>query len=70
VRMRVGFFLVAAIVLVVFAIIAADAATGKLFGVGYVEWFLGGFLSYLVDLVFDFGFSATGGRVVRARRTA
>jgi hypothetical protein len=61
--MRVGIFLIAAIVLVVFAIIASAGATGLLFGTTAIVWFFASFLSYLVDLLFGWGYAdGTWGR--------
>jgi hypothetical protein len=53
--MRFPIFIVAAVVLTVFAIIATAQTTGadagQLFGVSYISWFIAGFLSFLVDLL-------------------
>lgn len=48
--MRLSFFLVIAIVLIVFGIIAAAQASGQLFNTVWYIWFMASFLSYLVDI--------------------
>ncbi len=52
--MRASIFLVAAIVLIVFALIAAAQATLVLFGVSWTVWLCASLLAYFVDI-------ATGG---------
>jgi hypothetical protein len=44
-------FIVGAIVLVVFAIIATAATTGELFGVTWYTWLAASLLSFYVDLL-------------------
>ena len=59
--MRVPIFVVAAVVLVVFAIIASAGATGLLFGTTAITWFFASFLAYLTNLVFGgWGYGAGG----------
>lgn len=61
--MRFSIFLIAAIVLVVFAIVAAAGSTGLLFGTTAIVWFFASFLAYLVDLLVGFGYQdGTWGR--------
>lgn len=61
--MRFSIFLVAAIVLVVFAIIAAAGTTDLLFGTKSIVWFFASFLAYLVDLLVGWGYQdGTWGR--------
>jgi hypothetical protein len=48
--MRFTLFLIAAIVLAVFAIIAGAANSGMLFSVQWYIWFSASFLAYLVDI--------------------
>jgi hypothetical protein len=48
--MRVPIFIVAAVVLVVFAIVAAAGTSGLLFGTAAIIWFFASFLAYLVDI--------------------
>ena len=55
--MRIGILLIAAIVLVVFAIIAAAGSTGLLFGTAAIIWFFASFLAYLVDLAVGWGYA-------------
>ena len=50
--MPIRLFLLAAIVLIVFGIIASAAASLTLFGVTWFSWFMASFLAYLTDLVF------------------
>lgn len=45
-------FLIASIVLVVFAIIGEAASSQKFLTVDYIEWFFASFLSYLVSILF------------------
>jgi len=54
--MRIGIFLIAAIVLIVFGIIAA-AGSGFLFNTSWYIWFMASFLAYLTDLVFGWGYA-------------
>jgi hypothetical protein len=61
--MRLAIFLVAAIVLIVFAIIATAATTGQLFGVTWFTWLCASLLAYFVDLLTGWGYqSGTWGR--------
>ena len=53
--MRFPLFIVAAVVLVVFGIIAAAGSSGFLFGTGWQIWFMASFLAYLADLLFGWG---------------
>ena len=59
--MRLPLFLVAAIVLIVFAIIATAQTTGanvgQLFGVQWYSWLCASLLAYFTDLVFGFEFA-------------
>jgi hypothetical protein len=48
--MRASIFLVAAIVLIVFGIIAGAQATGLLFSVQWFIWFMAAVLAYFVDI--------------------
>jgi len=48
--MRLSLFLLAAIVLAVFGIIAGAASSGMLFSVQWFIWFMASFLAYLVDI--------------------
>jgi hypothetical protein len=50
--MRVPIFIVAAIILIVFAIIGSAAANGLCFGVQAIIWFEASFLAFLAHLVF------------------
>jgi hypothetical protein len=59
----VRLFIVAAVVLVVFAIVASAGTSGLLFGVGAAVWFYASVLSFLVDVLF-------GGTVATAIRNA
>lgn len=61
--MRLSIFMVAALVLIVFGIIAAAQASGLLFGVQWYIWFMASFLAYLVDIVTG-GWSPWAGRTV------
>jgi len=54
--MRIGIFLIAAIVLIVFGIIAA-AGNGLLFSITWYIWFMASFLAYLTDLVVGWGYA-------------
>jgi hypothetical protein len=63
-------FWVAAVVLIVFAIIASGAASSALFGVLWTSWLCASFLSFLVDLVFPVTLSGTGVTVVRRDKVA
>lgn len=71
--MRLPLFLVAAIVLIVFGIIASaevsGSTPGQLFGVTWYSWFMASFLAYLADLIFGgWGYANGGwGRGDRAR---
>jgi len=49
--MRLPLFLVAAIVLTVFAIIAGAGTTGLFWGTAAIEWFFGAFLALLVHFL-------------------
>jgi len=53
-------FLIAAIVLIVFGIIASASTTLQLFSVWWYTWFMASFLAYLVDLLFPISFGPTG----------
>jgi hypothetical protein len=59
--MGLRIFLVAAVVLIVFGIIASAETTGatpgQLFGVTWYSWFMASFLAYLADLIFGFGYA-------------
>jgi cytosine/uracil/thiamine/allantoin permease len=44
-------FIVAAVVLIVFGIIASSNTNLQLFGVWYFTWFMAAFLSFLVDIL-------------------
>ena len=55
--MRLALFLIGAIVLIVFAIIATAAASGELFGVTWFTWLCAALLSYFVDLLTGWGYS-------------
>lgn len=66
--MRLPLFLVAAIVLIVFMIIATAATTGELFGVTWFTWLGASFLAFLVDLLFG-GFGYANGAWGRGERT-
>jgi hypothetical protein len=59
--MRIGIFLIAAIVLVVFAIVASAGSTGLLFGTTATVWFFSSFLAFLVNLAFGGWGYANGG---------
>jgi hypothetical protein len=48
--MGIRLFILAAIVLIVFGIIGAQAASGEFLSVAYIEWFMASFLAFLVDL--------------------
>jgi hypothetical protein len=61
-------FLVAAVVLVVFAIIASAAHTGLLFGTLASTWFFASFLAFLTDLLVG-GLNFAGGKVTRTTRS-
>jgi len=61
-------FIVAAIVLVVFGIIASAADSSQLFSVWWYTWFMASFLSFLVDLLWPVAIGA-GGVVYGQRRT-
>jgi hypothetical protein len=50
--MRVPIFIVAAVVLIVFAIVASAGTTGLLFGTTAVVWAYASFLAFLANLVF------------------
>jgi hypothetical protein len=67
--MRLSLFLLAAIVLLVFGIIAGAAGTGTLFTVAWFIWFMAGVLAYLVDIAVG-GWGPWNGTVVTARPVA
>jgi hypothetical protein len=48
--MGIRLFILAAIVLVVFGIIAAAGTSGQLFSVDAIIWFMASFLAFLTDL--------------------
>lgn len=50
--MPIRLFLLAAVVLIVFGIIAAAQASGQLFGTIASIWFMASFLAFLTDMVF------------------
>jgi len=60
-------FLVGAIVLIIFGIIASAADSMQLFSVWWYTWFQASFLSFLVDLLFPVAIG-TGGIVYRRER--
>jgi hypothetical protein len=49
--LNIRIFIVGAIVLIVFAIIATTQASGQLFGVDSFTWLCAALLSYFVDLL-------------------
>jgi len=51
--MALRLFIVAAIVLTVFGIIASAHTNLQLWGVWWFSWFLGAFLSFLVDIALN-----------------
>jgi hypothetical protein len=53
-------FLIGAIVLIVFGIIASASDSMQLWSVWWYTWFMASFLSYLVDLFTGFGFGPGG----------
>jgi hypothetical protein len=53
-------FLVGAIVLIVFGIIASASDSMQLFSVWWYTWFMASFLSYLVDLLTGLALGAGG----------
>jgi hypothetical protein len=55
--MRLALFLIGAIVLIVFAIIATAATSGELFGVSWFTWLCAALLSYFVDLLTGWGWA-------------
>jgi hypothetical protein len=59
--MRVGIFLIGAIVLIVFGIIATSITTGadagQFLGVSAITWFMASFLSYLTDIAIGWGYA-------------
>lgn len=59
--MRVPIFIIAAVVLIVFAILASAGTTGLLFGTAAITWFFASFLAYLTNLVFGGWGYANGG---------
>jgi hypothetical protein len=67
--MRLPIFLVAAIVLIVFAIIAGAAANGLCLGTNWAVWIAASFLAYLTNLLFGgWGFAnGTWGRDAQGR---
>jgi uncharacterized integral membrane protein len=65
--MRLPLFLVAAIVLIVFAIIATSQATMDLFSVTWYSWLCASILAYFVDLLFG-GFGYSNGSWARGNR--
>jgi hypothetical protein len=48
--MRLSLLLIAAIVLIVFGIIAAAGSSGLLFSTQAIIWFMASFLAYLADI--------------------
>ena len=61
-------FIVGAIVLIVFAIIASAASTGQLFDVTWATWVSAALLSFFVDLLLGWTW-AVGPLVGRQRQT-
>ena len=60
--MRLRLFIVAAVVLTVFAIIASAAASGELFSVQAIIWLEAGLLAFFVDcLLGGWGIGVGGG---------
>ena len=49
--MRLSIFMVAAVVLIVFGIVAGAAHNGLCFGVQWFVWFMASFLAYLADVI-------------------
>jgi hypothetical protein len=64
--MRLTLFLIGAIVLIIFAIIAAASSTGLLLGTSAVVWLCAALLSYFVDIAV--GGWAPWGTMVREDR--
>jgi F0F1-type ATP synthase assembly protein I len=61
-------FIVGAIVLIVFMIIATAATTGELFGVLWYTWLGASILSYLVDVLLGGVLLGSGGFIVGQRQ--
>lgn len=55
-------FLVAAIVFIVFALIAAAQASADLFGVAWPVWLCAGLLAWILDQVWAWGFPLVSDR--------
>ena len=62
-------FIIGAIVLIVFGIIASAAATMALFSVTWYTWFMASFLSFLVDIAFSGVYVGAGGFSVGQRQS-
>lgn len=61
-------FILGAIVLIVFGIIASAADSMQLFNVTWYTWFMASFLSFLVDLAFSGVYLAQSGLSVGPRQ--
>jgi hypothetical protein len=62
-------FIIGAIVLIIFGIIASLEAAMALFNVTWYSWFMASFLSFLVDIAFSGVYVGAGGFSVGPRQT-